>query len=120
MSTSKSQVLGEFTSADLNDRLRDIVDKSETYQFEAFGDKAVAYLGWYWRDVDLERDGGYSFGITPNGNIGFMENNKWDYNRVHATAEQWDNIRRLIVAVAGNPCRQTLKALNAEIQSLGD
>ena len=116
-----------MTSEELNARLREIEDESERYGYEAFGGKAIPYIGWYWRDVNFDHDGKYPFGILPimdgldandTPRVGFMENNKWDYEYVYAAAEQWAEIKRLLTEVAQRPCRETLAAADAAIQAL--
>ena len=116
------------TSEKLNKKLAEIADESEKYGFEAFGGKALPYIGWYWRNVNFDREDGYEFGILPviksdwetntKKQIGFMENNKWDYDEVHANADQWKKIKTLLVAVANNPCEQTLSDVYIAIQAL--
>lgn len=117
-----------MNSAELNEELRKIVDEPELYGYEAFGGKAVPYIGWYWRDVDFDSPGPYAFGVLPvyEGTLddndkpraGFMENNKWGYEYVTATPEQWAHIKELLVAVVNNPGRDTLAAADAAIQAL--
>ncbi len=116
-----------MTSAELNEKLASISDEDEKYGYEAFGGKAIPYIGWYWRSVDFDAVDGYLFGILPvvdglDSNdvprVGFMENNKWDYDHVRATEAQWSEIKRLLIAVAKNPCRETLSAADYAIQAL--
>lgn len=122
-----NDLLGRFTSDSLNEKLSAISDEADEYGYESFGGKAIPYIGWYWRNVDFNEQGSYSFGVLPvitgfDGNdkprVGFMENNKWDYKYITATPEQWKAIKQKLVAVAVKPCRETLKAADDEIQSL--
>lgn len=120
--------LKTYTSEQLNKRLAEIADEPEKYGFEAFGGKAIPYIGWYWRTVNFDKVDGYYFGVLPiyksdweennKKQIGFMENNKWDYDEIHANADQWKKIKKLLVAVANKPCEQTLSNVYVAIQAL--
>lgn len=119
-----------MNSEELNRRISEICDESEIYGFQAFGGKTIPYIGWYWRTVDFDRTDGYAFGVMPphagsafesactEPHVGFMENNKWDYDYVHANAEQWAEIKRLLIAAVTEPSVATLKAANDAIQAL--
>ncbi|GAG80631.1 unnamed protein product, partial [marine sediment metagenome] len=41
--------------------------------------KIVPYIGWFWRVVPFNEKK-LTLGSIPSGFIGFMENNKWDYD----------------------------------------
>jgi len=77
----------------LNYWIKEWVDDGEFNACET--GKSLAYIGWYWRDVDFTEpfvlgrckfDGTTIPGIgvfeSPADFIGFMENNKWDYNEI--------------------------------------
>jgi hypothetical protein len=119
-------------SAELNKRLSEIDADEKDYGYTAIAGKRLPYIGWYWRSVDFTVMGRYAFGVIPQGTadfmcpplqsrfIGFMENNKWDYDYVFADPEQWVAIVSLCQDVADNPCSDTLLALNDAVQALGE
>ncbi len=123
-----------MTSEELNRRIQAVCDDT-SITFETFGGKAVPYIGWFWRSVDFDCEDGYDFGIIPpcpgvkHKNIwlekpsvrpfvGFMENNKWDYEYIHANREQWHEIKNLLIEAVQDPCEQKLKTANDAIQAL--
>ncbi len=91
--------------------------------------KPIAYIGWFWRTVNFDAET-YDFGIIPAGMeemfsepteqpmVGFMENNKWDYDYVHADAGQWKNIKALLVTAVQEKTAAALRAVNDAIQAL--
>ena len=113
------------TSEMLNEKIREICDDGTLYN--AFGDKSIPYIGWFWRDVDFDSHT-YEFGILPvirtgfdrndKVRVGFMESNKWGYEYVDCPADTWAEIKMLLEAAVTNPCRETLKAVDDKIQSL--
>lgn len=111
-------------STELNEKLSEISDESGKYGFECFGGKALPYIGWFWRTVNFDATDGYYFGLCPNPkgtmNVGFMENNKWDYSYVYANADEWKKIKDALRVVAENPNSETLKTANDLIQALKD
>jgi hypothetical protein len=74
------------------------------------GDKIIPYIGWFWRPVNFDKDFCY-LGILPTYNkddsgfvdhndvtkVGFMENNKWGYDRFKIKGDQWKTLKELIV-----------------------
>ncbi len=108
----------EYASNFLNERIHEICDNPEEYGYECFGGKTIAYLGWYWRDVDFNsKVTSANFGVSPAG-IGFMESNNWGYDYAVPTQEDWDEIRDLVVKVVKDPSKEALKELNAKIQAI--
>lgn len=117
-------------SKELNRRIREICDGAsffgapEGYGYEAFGGKPIAYIGWFWRQVDFDNFDRL-FGVLPPDEehdyplIGFMQNNKWDYSYVKASEEQWVRIKELLVEAAENPTRDSLEAVDEAIQAVG-
>ncbi len=107
-------------SQEMNDRIRDICDKNPD-EFEAFGGKSIPYIGWCWRNVDFDREGGCSFGVAPGPPlfVGFMESNKWNYEYVHASESEFAEIKRLLVIAIETPNRETLGAVNDAVQEIG-
>lgn len=107
-------------STTLNERMREVADDGD---FEAFGGKAVPYIGWYWRDVDFDADHCY-LGVIPSGAdgnykplVGFMENNKWGYDGFRVDGKAWTEIRALAEKVADDPTRENLAAFHERIQA---
>ena len=58
------------------------------------------------------------FGVLPGGEVGFMQNNKWDYPYVKASEEQWAKIKGLLILAVENTTRDTLEAVDVAIQGL--
>lgn len=117
-------------SAELNERISALEEKVNL-PYEAFGGKAIPYIGWYWRDVDFDSrvdpHGRYAFGVIPTGAneslkplVGFMESNKWGYDYVFANQEQWDEIRRLVETALTSMTAKDFRAAHQAIQGLLD
>ena len=51
-------------SKQMNEALRKLAD-DESIGYDALGGKAVAYIGWYWREIDFDAKECYSIGIVP-------------------------------------------------------
>lgn len=111
-------------SKELNRRIKEICDSDQDYGYEAFGGKPIAYIGWFWRTVDFDREGTYLFGVLPPDEehdyplVGFMENNKWDYDYAQASKEQWTQIKELLIQAVEDPTRENLEAVDMAIQGL--
>jgi hypothetical protein len=108
---------GEMDSKELNERIEKICDDDNLYK--AFGGKAIPYVGWFWRDVNFDTED-CLFGVLPDGKLGFMENNKWNYDYHYCEPEDWQEIRRLLEIAVAAPSRESLKAVDDKIQSLRD
>lgn len=106
-----------MNSKELNKKINAICE-SDNMPFVAYGGKPIPYIGWFWREVDFDSDDGYMFGVLPDGKIGFMENNKWNYDYICCPKEDWKEIKVLVEKVAMKPIFGNLKALNDKIQSL--
>jgi len=114
-------------SREMNDRIY-ALDGKDNLPYEAFGGKAIPYIGWFWRRVNFDRvdsHGKYGFGIMPtegsitdNPLVGFMENNKWGYDYVWANQEQWDEIRELIELALTSMVTDDFRAAHQTIQGL--
>lgn len=103
----------------LNQKIAELCD-NERYKIsglESTGN-CIPYIGWYWRDVDFTTDT-YSFGDCHEF-IGFMENNKWGYDYVEASEEQWNLIKDLLLTAVDNPSDENLQAVFDEIQKCSD
>ena len=99
---------------------------SKDMPYEAFGGKAIPYIGWFWRTVNFDSEA-YYFGVLPEYKgldrndkvrLGFMENNKWDYDYCFCPSIDWHEIKQLIEEAVKNPTHDTLKAVDDKIQSL--
>lgn len=99
----------------LNAAIAEICD--DTTRFEVFGGKSIAYIGWFWREVDFDR-ATWCLGVLPDGTRGFMQNNKWGYDEVEPNADERAKIREALIAAVRNPCHDTLYAVNDAIQAV--
>ena len=107
-----------MTSQELNDAIRKL--EHERDYLEGPGGKVVPYIGWFWRTVDFDKPA-YSFGIIPGEFVGFMENNKWDYEYTRQTTpEEWAEIKGLLEELVANPCREAANAVWNAVQKIGD
>jgi len=100
---------------ELNKKIHEICDQTDLY--EAFGGKCIPYIGWFWRNVDFNADGCY-FGVLSDGKIGFMENNKWDYEEFYCSGNDWQDIKKLLIEAVSLPTKKSLMAVDFKIQSL--
>lgn len=116
----------ELTSDEMNDLLYKL-DGVEGLPYEAFGGKAVPYIGWFWRSVWFDEDD-YWFGVLPvydhvietndKPRLGFMENNKWDYDYCHCPPDKWSEIKRLLGIALLDQTHDNFKAVDDQIQGL--
>lgn len=130
-----------MTSEEINNKIDEIEHENEKqpnkFEYQCFGGKVFPYIGWFWRTVNFDRDS-CVFGVCPSGPsyeedqlpaaceeaqvklpvVGFMENNKWEYDEIICDGDKWKEIKQLVVLAVENPNRETLKALNDKIQSL--
>jgi hypothetical protein len=123
-----------MNNKNLNNLIEIICDDSSEY--ESFGGKSIPYIGWGWREVNFDSKD-YDFGIlpyqgygatietgfinlqsTPIMKLGFMENNKWDYDYHHCNEKDWKEIKKLLNLVVIYPFHFMLKALDDKIQGL--
>lgn len=96
-----------MTSDELNAAIAAICD--DPTRFEVYGGKAIAYIGWYWRPVDFDSE--WSLGMFDDGDVGFMERNKWGYDEFTPSESERREIRgRLEVAVTF-PTEENLRAV---------
>ncbi len=116
----------KMTSKELNDKIDEICDNSELY--ECFGGKSIPYIGWFWRNVNFDTKT-HTFGIMDIENeddepsssiriVGFMENNKWDYDEKVCPEELWEEIKDLLEWAVENPSYESLKSVNDAVQSI--
>lgn len=116
----------KLTSNEMNEMLRQM-EWDKVLPYDAFGGKVVPYIGWFWRDVNFNAPT-YNFGILPvfdlvlesnaDVKLGFMENNKWDYDYHHCSAKDWKEIRRLLEAALLEQSGESFEAVDNKIQSL--
>jgi len=109
----------------LNRKISKICDVPS--QYEAFGEKSIPYIGWFWRTVNFDADHCW-LGILPamddgievndKPRAGFMENNKWDYDTFKVEGDDWEEIKSLLEAAVTKPTTDNLKAVDDKIQSL--
>jgi hypothetical protein len=102
------------TSKELNDAIREVCDRDDL-QIE--GGKCIPYIGWYWREVDFDAETA-RFGVIPPEEeggapfVGFMENNKWDYDYTRETTpEEWKEIKDLLEVTVKNSTKNTTQAV---------
>ncbi len=110
----------------LNYKVKDICAYDSNIDYDAFGGKPIPYIGWYWRSFNFDNFDRL-FGIipakeTPDGKpiVGFMENNKWDYDYVQADEEEWREIRQLLEIAVDDPTNENLNSVHVAIQNLHD
>ena len=78
--------------------------------------KVVPYMGWFWRRVPF-REKRLTLGAVPDSYIGFMENNKWDYDEWETTEKQRDEIVRLLLVARSAPSNEAFQAVFDYIQT---
>jgi len=116
-------------SGEINEKIRQIeAGATKLYEWGDTG-KSFPYIGWFWREINFDGDF-YPMGVLPildhpmklerndQPRVGFMANNKWGYEEFNPTKEQRDEIRRLIVEACVKPSEESLRAVDAYIQSL--
>lgn len=105
-----------MNSETLNKKIYEIDDKDE---LSTSGGKCIPYIGWFWRNVDFDAKT-YRFGILPGEFVGFMENNKWDYNYTRElTPKEWEKVKALLVDAVTNPTKKTTRVVWDYIQTFG-
>ena len=107
-----------ITSERLNTLILELSSRDDLL-YETYGGKTIPYIGWYWRRVNFDSSD-YYFGVLPGGELGFMENNKWDYEVCHCSPMDWKMIRRLLETALLNQTHENFKAVDDKIQSLAD
>lgn len=70
------------------------------YDFHDTG-KSLPYIGWYWRDTNLEENS-VSIGKTDTGLVGVMENNKWSYPERRMTESECSKFKELLIKAHGS------------------
>ena len=118
-----------MTGKELNEKIAALCEVG-TAAYEAFGGKAIAYIGWFWRDVDFGADS-CALGVVPPSarcvncsrtdypaQVGFMPDNKWGYDTITVEGEPWRQIKAALEKAAHNPTRDNLKAVDDMIQAL--
>ena len=77
--------------------------------------KIVPYIGWFWRLVDFDKP--IRLGYLPCRFVGFMENNKWDYDEWQTTEVQSKEIVRLLEALVTNPTSESAQGVFDYLQT---
>jgi len=77
--------------------------------------KIVPYIGWFWRPVDFDKP--IRLGYIPGQFVGFMENNKWDYDEWKTTKDQTTGIIEHLERFVAEPCNETAQHLFDYVQS---
>ena len=108
-----------YTSEQLNDKILAICDGIERkdghdtltdYPFEPVTGtgKCIWYWGWYWREVNFDRNR-YTLNTDYSGqNAGFCESNKWGYPGYSLSIEQSLEIREALERAVDNPSSDNL------------
>ena len=95
--------------------------------------KLFPYVGWFWRAVSWDNgcQRGYKLYIPSDSAerydpdaipgdepqfIGFMENNKWDYEEGRCTADSFRTIRKAFEAAVLSPTLETLRVAFQAVQ----
>ena len=106
-------------SKKLNKEIEKLSDKTEIYQ--CFGWKAIPYIGWFWRTVDFSSDHCFLGVMKKDDNkkvIGFMQNNKWDYDSIRVDGEKWEKLKQLLEIAIDKKDHDSLKNVDDYMQSL--
>lgn len=93
-SFSKKFLEDAILDQEYNNFLRDWADYKDDDTAKNTHGKRLPYIGWYWRHLN------FSSGSLPIGNcgsfIGFIANNKWNYNERLTTPEEFSAIMAII------------------------
>ena len=95
----------KLDSKAMNDILYSLDNREDIPYKSCIGEKAIPYIGWFWRTVDFNKD--YCMlGVLPvydseyesndKPKVGFMENNKWNYYEFRIDGEIWKMLKKLI------------------------
>jgi len=117
--------------AQLNKAVAEICD-DEQFNVNGLEDtgKCIAYIGWYWRDVDFGCSYGITLGICGEvgqrealsganmGWVGFMENNKWGYAQFQVKDKRQRRLRQMVEQAVTAPSDKKLQALFDYMQTL--
>jgi len=122
-----------MNSEEMNARINEIDEHgcsdNEIYH-SCIGDKVIPYIGWFWRTVNFDNDHcwldvlpvfEYKDGLSECNNspkVGFMQNNKWDYEAFKIEGEQWKTLRKLIVDALTNMNSRSFRTVDLYMQSL--
>lgn len=118
-----------MNSKEINDEICKLDDVDPPIYESCIGKKLIPYIGWFWRTVNFDTNT-YSLGvIPPYGNdgdidsndsykVGFMENNKWDYNEFKIGKVEWGILKHLITTALIDKTKEAFKAVDDYMQSL--
>lgn len=115
-----------MTSDEINQKIKEL-DGRDDLPYVSFGSKAIPYIGWYWRTVDFDAEQVF-LGILPvydspwesndRPRVGFMQNNKWDYDYLPIKGEPWSHLRSLIETALTDMTAEAFKCVDDYMQSL--
>lgn len=102
-----------LTEQQVNDRIRSLANGDfRIPELEDTG-KAVAYQGWYWRDVSPDH-----MVLAHNGRwVGFCENNKWGFPTTHLVDDEAAQVWQMLESIAIEPTFDKLQALYDHLQT---
>ncbi len=110
----------------LNEAIREICDRGDEFPVRGLGgEKAIAYYGWYWRDVNFDvprlrfGDARQSRGFDVPGWIGFMESNKWGYGAAVADEDLSALIREALEDACSSPSSESCQKVFDLMQEAG-
>ena len=103
----------KYTSDEMNDFCDEYNGEEHVFDVVRLEDtgKLIPYIGWFWREVPFDDRESISLGYIPGGFIGFMMNNKWDYEEWTPTREQYDGIIERLEACIDEPSNKTFQNL---------
>lgn len=81
-------------------------------------EKPVLYMGWYWREVDFDKD--IHLAVTSDGTTGFCENNKWGYRQFRLTTEQKTELLGVIDKAIATHDWDDVRAINVLMRTYGE
>ncbi len=116
-----------MTSKKINKLINDLEDFENPIYKSCIGEKLIPYIGWFWRTVNFDADE-CGLGIIPKltegfettdaPHIGFMENNKWDYEEFYIDGDVWKNLKELIVDAIKSKQPDKFKKVDEYMQKL--
>ena len=115
-----------MNSVELNEAIREICDRGDEFPVQGLdGGKAIAYFGWYWRDVNLDNprltfgDARRFHGPDVPSWVGFMENNKWGYDIARADEDLSAAIRGALEEACFLPSSEACQKVFDLMQEVG-
>jgi len=110
-----------MNSTDLNEKIMKLCEdftnddhKDITVNGLEESGKVVPFIGWFWRSVDFDKP--IRLGYIPGQFVGFMEDNKWDYDEWETTKVQSRIIIERLEALVAFPISKVAQMLFDYIQ----